>query len=157
MRARIKSSNVMHHLKHIIFGSLLLTACTHAPIQPEAENPVEQSMQQSEQQAETTAKLPNVELSGELLYQYLLSEIASQRGQAELAAEASTDLARKTRDPRIAMRAAQLALQSGQMDKAVEAIRIWRELDPDSPMATRTLFAVLLRRGRLDEARKEGV
>ena len=147
----------MHHLKHIIFGSLLLTACAQAPIQPEAENNVEQSMQQSEQQAETTAKLPNVELSGELLYQYLLSEIASQRGQAELAAEASTDLARKTRDPRIAMRAAQLALQSGQMDKAVEAIRIWRELDPDSPMATRTLFAVLLRSGRLDEARKEVV
>lgn len=149
----------MHPLKYSIFGSLLLAACAQAPVQPETENSVgpeaENQAEQPVQQPETTAKLPNVELSGELLYQYLLSEIASQRGHAGLAAEASADMARKTRDPRIAMRAAQLAIQSGQMDKAVEAIRVWRELDPDSPMTTRTLSAVLLRGGRLDEARQE--
>jgi tetratricopeptide (TPR) repeat protein len=161
MCAHIKSSSVMPHLKYIIIGSLLLTACAQAPIQPEAEKTAEQPTEQPveheqpAQQPESTAALPNVELSRELLYQYLLSEIASQRGHPELAAEASADLAKKTRDPRIAMRAAQLALQSGQMDKAVEAVRAWREIDPDSPMAARTLSAVLLRSGRLDEARQE--
>jgi len=84
-----------------------------------------------------------------------MSEIASQRGQVAFAAEGSSDLAKKTRDPRIAMRAAQLALQSGEMDKAVEAAKVWREFDPDSTVALRTLSAVLLRSGRLDEARQE--
>ena len=141
----------MTQFKYIIFGSLLLTACVQAPLQQEAEYSVESP----EPQAESTAALPNVELSNELLYQYLMSEIANQRGYTELAAEGSSDLARKTRDPRIATRAAQLALQSGHMDKAVEAIRVWLEIEPDSPIAMRTLSAVLLRSGRLDEARQE--
>ncbi|MDO8264696.1 MAG: tetratricopeptide repeat protein [Gallionella sp.] len=143
----------MTQFKYIIFSSLLLTACAQAPRQPEAEKPAEPPVQQTE----STAVLPNVELSDELLYQFLLSEIASQRGHAALAAEGSSELARKTRDPRLAMRAAQLALQSGQVDKAIEAIRVWRESDPDSPVAMSALSEILLRSGRLDEARQEFV
>ena len=140
----------MTHLKCIILGSMLLTACAQAPIQPAVEKPAEQPAAHSE----PAVVLPNVELSNELLYQYLISEIASQRGHSELAAEASLGLARKTRDPRIAMRAAQLALHSGQMDKAVDAIKVWLEIEPDSLVANRTLSAVLLRNGMLGEARQ---
>src|SRR3989338_2300644 len=158
MCAHIKSSTFMNEFKYIIFGSLLLTACAQTPIQPVAEKPVEPPVQQAESPAVLpSAALPNVELSDELLYQFLLSEIASQRGNAALAAESSADLARKTRDPRLAMRAAQLALQSGQSDRAIEAIRIWQESDPDSPVAMSALSEVLLRSGRLDEARQEFV
>lgn len=142
----------MTKIKYIIMGSLLLTACAQVPTQPEAEIPGEGHEQEQEAH---TAPLPNIELSDELLYQYLLSEVASQRGHDDLAADGSAALARKTRDPRVAMRAAQLAVQSGQMDKAIKALRLWREIEPDSQMATRTLVAVLLRGGRLDEARPE--
>lgn len=146
----------MTQFKYIFFSSLLLTACAQAPIQPAAEKPVEPPVQQTESLAALpSAALPNVELSKELLYQFLLSEIANQRGNAALAAEGSSDLARKTRDPRLAMRAAQLALQSGQMDKAIEAIRIWKENDPDSQVAMSALAEVLLRSGKLDEAGQE--
>lgn len=148
----------MTQFKYIIFGSLLLTACAQTPRQPVAEKPVEPPVQQAETPAAlSSAALPNVELSNELLYQFLLSEIASQRGDAAVAVEGSSALARKTRDPRLAMRAAQLALQSGQADKAIEAIRIWRQSDPDSIMAMSALSEVLLRSGRLDEARQEFV
>ena len=165
----------MTDLKYIILGSLLLAACAQPAIQPQGQNPVEPAaenpaepaeenpeepaaenpVEQSMPQAESKEKLPNVDLTSDMLYEYLVSEIASQRGNVGVAAEASLDLARKTRDPRIAMRAAQLALQSGQTDKAIEAIKVWREIDPESPMATRTLSAVLLRSGMLDEARQE--
>jgi tetratricopeptide (TPR) repeat protein len=101
--------------------------------------------------------LPNVELSSELLYEYLVTEIASQRGQNELAVEGSLDLARKTRDPRLAMRATHMAIQSDQMDKAIETLRIWLETDPTSLTAMRMLSSALLRTGRLDEARDEFV
>jgi|ERR1039457_322629 tetratricopeptide (TPR) repeat protein len=159
MCAHIKSSIVMAQFKYILLGSLLLTACAHAPArtpvnqigQPEAADQVEQP----EPQAEAPQVLPNVELSSELLYEFLLSEIASQRGNDTLAVEGSSDLAKKTRDPRLAMRAAHLALQFGQNDKAIEALRIWRDADPSSLMARRMLSSVLLRSGKLDEASEE--
>jgi Flp pilus assembly protein TadD, contains TPR repeats len=159
MCAHIKSSIVMAQFKYILLGSLLLTACAHAPArtpvnqigQPEAADQVEQP----EPQAEAPQVLPNVELSSELLYEFLLSEIASQRGNDTLAVEGSSDLAKKTRDPRLAMRAAHLALQFGQNDKAIEALRIWRDADPSSLMARRMLSSVLLRSGKLDEAGEE--
>lgn len=151
----------MTQFKYILLGSLLLTACAHAPartpvnqiVQPEAADQVEQP----EPQAEAPQVLPNIELSSELLYEFLLSEIASQRGNDTLAVEGITDLAKKTRDPRLAMRAAHLALQFGQIDKAIEALRIWRDADPSSLMARRMLSSVLLRSGKLDEAGEEFV
>ncbi len=144
----------MTQFKYILLGSLMLTACAHAPRQPEAVDQADQ-VEQPEPQAEVPQVLPNVELSSELLYEFLLSEIASQRGNDTLAVEGSSDLAKKTRDPRLAMRAAHLALQSGQFDKAIEALRIWRDADPSSLMARRMLSSVLLRSGKLDEAGEE--
>ena len=131
---------------------MLLTACAQAPkqagqIAPAA--PVEP------QQVEAVQVLPNIELSDELLYEYLLTEIASQRGHQALALEGSADLARKTRDPRLARRAAQLAVESGQMGRAIEALRQWQEVEPGAAVAGRMLSSILLRGGRLEEARLE--
>jgi tetratricopeptide (TPR) repeat protein len=156
----IKGSIYMNKFKYIVFVSLLLAACAQAPRQQEVANQAEQPDQseqsdQSIQQAETPKALPNIELSSDLLYQFLLSEIASQRGQSAIAVDGSLDLAKKTRDPRLAMRATHIALQSGEVDKAVEAIKVWRETDPDSLMARRMMSSVLLRSGKLDEANAE--
>ena len=151
----IKSSIVMNKSLYIFFASLLLAACAHTPQQAEADDQFEQPGQAEAPQEVTPQALPSVELSSELLYEYLLSEIAAQRGNDTLAVEGSLDLAKKTRDPRLAMRAAHMALQFGQLDKAVEALRIWRDTDPSSLMARRMLASVLLRGGRLDEAGEE--
>ncbi len=144
----------MSQFKYIIFGSLLLAACAHSPQKEDAAEQVEQSGQ-PEQEAEVPQGLPNVELSSELLYEFLLSEIASQRGVDAVAVEGSADLAKKTLDPRLAMRAAHLALQYGQIDKAIEALKIWRDADPSSIMARRMLSSVYLRSGNLDAASEE--
>jgi tetratricopeptide (TPR) repeat protein len=147
----------MPQFSYIAFISLLLAACAQLPnhtteqaAEPESATPEEQL---------TTGSMvpPNVELSSELLYEFLLSEIAGQRGETAIAAETSAELAQQTGDPRIAMRAVQMALQSGQLDRAIESLRIWLKGDPDSMMAKRMLSSVLLRTGRLDEARAEFV
>ena len=49
--------------------------------------------------------LPPQDLSPEVLYGYLIAEIALQRGDAGIAAQTFLELARRTRDPRIARRA----------------------------------------------------
>jgi len=151
MRVHIKSCNVMNQFKYIIFGSLLFTACAQGPVRSTAVHPVGEP----DSKPEETAVLPNIELSDELLYEFLLTEVAVQRGDADLAVRGSLELAEKTRDPRLAMRATQIALQSGQLDKAAESLKIWREADPASPMAMRMNASVLLRTGKLDEARQE--
>ena len=138
----------MNPLFYLIAGSLLLTACAQAPQRTEPPPP-------AEPQAEAAPALPNVELSEELLYEFLLTEIANQRGHKALAVESSADLARKTRDPRLARRAAQLAFESGDMNKAIEAFRQWQEIEPTSPLAGRMLASILVRGGRLNEAQPE--
>lgn len=102
-------------------------------------------------------ELPNIELSSELLYDYLLTEFANQRGHKALAVEGSRELAQKTRDPRLVKRAAQLALESGDMNRTVDAFRFWQETEPSAVMATRVLSSLLMRGGRLEEARVEFV
>jgi len=110
MCTRLNSSIAMNLSIYLIAGSLLLTACAQAPQRIVPVPP-------PEPQAETAPVLPNVELSDELLYEFLLTEIANQRGHKALAVEGSADIARKTRDPRLARRAAQLAFESGDMNK----------------------------------------
>lgn len=96
--------------------------------------------------------LPAQPLTSDLLYEFLVTEIAAQRGHKELAAEGGMDLAGKTGDPRLARRAAQLALDAGDLARATEALQAWRELEPDALLPKRMLLTVLLRQGNLAEA-----
>lgn len=142
---------------YFVLGSLLLAACVHTPVHQTGQPDAEDQFEQPDQQAEAPQVLPSIELSSDLLYEFLLSEIAAQRGNDTLAIDGSLDLAKKTHDPRLAMRAAHVALQFGQADKAIEALGIWRDTDPSSLMARRMLSSVLLRSGKIDEAGNEFV
>lgn len=97
--------------------------------------------------------LPNVALDSDMLYQFLLGDIALQRGRPELAAQLYLDLAEKTRDPRVAHRAAQLAYETRQLDKSVEAFGLWQELEPSAPIAKQMLISLLISSGKYKEAR----
>lgn len=95
--------------------------------------------------------LPAQQLTPQILYQLLLAEIAGQRRQFGLSVSAYLDLARSTRDPRIARRAAEISLHARQLDTALEAARLWNELQPQDAMAKQTLANVLVATQRLDE------
>ncbi len=144
----------MIHMKSInciIVCCLLLTGCAQTPVRtvPEA---VPQPVETPKPPVE--AVLPAVELSDDLLYEFLLTEIASQRGHNALAVESSADLAQKTRDPRLARRAAQLAFESGDMNRAIDSFKLWLEVEPGSQLGQRMLASLLLRGGKLDEAQQ---
>ena len=97
--------------------------------------------------------LPRLELNANRLYAFLLGEVAGQRGNPELAARVYLDLSNDTQDPRVARRAAQLALDTRQMDKAMEALTLWLKLEPSSHQSKQLLVTVLLSNGKLEEAR----
>ena len=87
----------------------------------------------------------------QLLYQYLLSEIAGQRGRPVVATRGMLDLAQKTSDPRIARRAAEIAFQSRQTAEAREALLLWITLEPESNTARQALGALVGVQGPIEQ------
>lgn len=99
------------------------------------------------------ANLPDAALSQDLLFKFLLSEIASQRGNLQMAAQGYLELAKSTRDPRVARRAAELATYARLQNTALDAARLWYELDKANPQARQTLVGLLLSGNKLQEAK----
>src|SRR5205814_9580747 len=97
------------------------------------------------------AALPNQELTENLLYEFLLAEIAGQRGNTALSAQEYVDLAKRTRDPRIARRATEVALYARINNAAIEAATVWHETEPGT-RPLQALAGVLVAAGRYDEA-----
>ncbi|AXE30427.1 hypothetical protein DK842_11270 [Chromobacterium phragmitis] len=131
--------------------ALLLAAC--AGVKPPAAALALPEAKPAAESGPDEAKLPKVELTPEILYGVLAGEIAARRGAAGSAGLTYLDLARETRDPRMAQRAAEFCLLTGQLKPATEALRLWIELDPDSLPAREQLFITLMRGGKLAESK----
>ena len=135
----------------IAIAALALAACAHIPPTPPAEA-APAATQEGEAKARLRIEpLPAQELTPQILYQALLAEIAGQRGNLNLSVSAYLDLATTTRDPRIARRAAEVALHGRDLDAALQAARLWVEADPESPQARQMLAGLLVSANRLDE------
>lgn len=135
--------------KYLLLAPAALVAAGCAQLLPkETVQPVAEP-----ERAERSPELPKVDLTGPLLFQYLVSEVAGQRGDTGLATEAMLDLAKTTRDPRLAKRAAEMALQSRRETQALEAATLWHQIDPDEIAARQAVAAILLNSGRLQEAK----
>jgi tetratricopeptide (TPR) repeat protein len=128
-----------------VVAALMLSACAQAPARQSVEAAPEV------QPKVRVEPLPQQELTGQILYQTLLAEIAGQRGNLDLSASAYMDLARSTRDPRVARRAAEMALHGRNLDMALQATRLWVEIDPESSQAHQMMAGLLVSANRLDE------
>ncbi len=92
------------------------------------------------------------EANAEFVYKYLLGEIAGQRGDLSLASQLFLDLAKQTRDPRLAERAARSAAYARQQGLALDAAILWAELDPDSLEAQQASGQMLIATGDIQGA-----
>jgi tetratricopeptide (TPR) repeat protein len=128
------------------------TAQAQTPAPTAAAAPAAAAAAAAAAEAAAQAALPKQELTEEVLYEYLLAEVAGQRGALGLSAQAYADLARQTRDPRIARRAAEVALYARMPGAAIDAARIWYEAEPDSMSALQALTSLLIGAKRQDEA-----
>ena len=106
--------------------------------------------------AETTPpskNAPQTGLSSDFVYKYLVGEVAGQRGDPALAANLFLDLAKSSRDPRMAERAAKAALYGNQPRLAIQATSLWAELDPSSVEAQQAITQMLVAIGQLSDAK----
>lgn len=150
----------------LLLPILLLAACAEAPqrasVAPAAsavpaaaaEAPATEARPEDagQEARDEQPNLPHLELDGKTFYDFLLGDLAAQRGNPELAAKLYMELAETTQDPRVARRAAQLAFDAHRPDQAVPALKLWLKLDPASKQAREGLVTALLTGGRLDEA-----
>jgi tetratricopeptide (TPR) repeat protein len=163
-----------YHLKNtllIVTLSLLLSACATGSIEPApsvladtAAAPIAADHGLSKKQSVTRRSgsasaepaaddpLPLHELTEELMFKLLTSELAFQRGDWQTAYVTMLSLAQQTRDPRIARRAAEIALAAKQADEALNAVRLWRSLAPHSEEAAQYYLSFVVLSDNLAEA-----
>ena len=157
----------MTHLKllPLCAALALATACSQPGVKASQPKVVETQAQQSAAAATETAVDPAVEaaekaqaalpkqpLTSDILFRFLVAEVAGQRGAIDIAQSTYLDLARQTRDPRIARRAAEISVFARDTAGALEATRLWAAAEPDSARAQQTLAALLLNEGKFGEA-----
>lgn len=97
-------------------------------------------------------KVPPSALTPNLMYELLAGEIAGQRGDLQDAARYYLEAASSTKDPRVAERAARIALFARDKERAMSATRLWVKLAPDSAEAKQVLVLLLFNEGKYDAA-----
>jgi tetratricopeptide (TPR) repeat protein len=142
----------------IVTLSALLSACAIAP-QKQAESSAapepataDSATAVAEAPAPVPEALPNNALTGDMLYRITKAELEFKQGQWQGPYITMLALAQQTRDPRLARRAAEMALAAKQGQEALAAIRLWRELAPDSDEAVQYFLGFAVVNDDLGEA-----
>lgn len=124
----------------------------NTPEQPEAQSADAEAGDKAGEAA-TEENLPALTLSSELLYKLLTSEIAFQRGNWQMAYVTLLSSAQQTRDPRLARRAAEIALSAKQSAEALNAVKLWRTLAPASEEAAQYYLSFIILGDNIEEAK----
>ena len=93
------------------------------------------------------------QFNAEFVFRYLTAEIAGQRGELGLSTKLFFELAKSTRDVRLAERAAKVAIYSKNPQAALETTRLWVELDANSTDAKQAATQIYLMNGDLIAAK----
>jgi tetratricopeptide (TPR) repeat protein len=165
-----------HPLKNafvIVTFSTLLSACALSPVQPGAPRPAAakpapstvastpeesvdddgDSMTTPAASAKEETNLPPAALTPDIFFRLLTADIAFQRGEWQGPYMATLGIAQQTRDPRLARRAVEIALAAKRPDEALAAVRLWRELAPQSEEATQYFLGFIILGNDLTEAK----
>ncbi|MEW6766019.1 MAG: tetratricopeptide repeat protein [Pseudomonadota bacterium] len=122
---------------------LLTVACSYLPNAPEASAP--------EVKAATREPTPD-ELRGASFYYIMLAELAGRHGQFADAAALYLEAAKISRDPRVAERAARIALFSRDTATAEQALALWTTLEPEHAERWQAEILLHIRAGRETQA-----
>jgi tetratricopeptide (TPR) repeat protein len=91
--------------------------------------------------------------AADAVFEFLVAEIAAQRGDVEGALTIFHRLARELRDPQIARRAVETAFRARAFGPALESATLLLELDPESSLAREIMAALLANEGEIGKAR----
>jgi tetratricopeptide (TPR) repeat protein len=91
--------------------------------------------------------------SSEAIYEFLVAEVAAQRGDVDGALAIYQRLARELRDPQIARRAVETAIRARAYTAALDSATLLLELEPESSLAREIMATLLANEGDVAKAR----
>ena len=91
--------------------------------------------------------------NADALFEFLVAEVAAQRGDVEAALAIYHRMARELRDPHLARRAVEMAVRARSFGSAIESAAMLLELDPNSTLAREIMAALLANENNIDKAR----
>lgn len=103
--------------------------------------------------AEAASKPVQTEANAEFVFKYLAAEVAGQKGELGISTQLFYDLAKSSRDARLAERAAKVAMYSKNAQAALETAKLWVELDANSTEAQQTAAQIYVINGDLIAAK----
>ncbi|HEX4779161.1 MAG TPA: tetratricopeptide repeat protein [Usitatibacter sp.] len=106
-----------------------------------------------EPKEDTAADSDPAGVKADAMFEYLVAEVAAQRGDTEGAIAVYERLARELKDPAIARRAVETAIRARAFGPAMDSATLLLELDPDSALAREIIAALLANGGDLEKAR----
>lgn len=147
----MKTSDLIVPLSALLFSGAVLAqgvpaaAAEPAPAQAAASSPGKLDAE--------AVDLPKVPLTRDILYRLLAADLAAQRGHWKTAYSMTMRVAKQTHDPRVARRAAEIAIAAKQSSEAMAAVKLWHELAPHSEEATKYYLGFVLINDNLVEAK----
>ncbi|WJW76796.1 tetratricopeptide repeat protein [Thiohalobacter sp. IOR34] len=132
----------------------LLAALSGCNLLPSRPAPAE-SAPAAQPASETATLTVGEPLTGPLLFDILLAEVAGQRKRLDVAVSHYLRAAQESADPRVAERALRVALFAKDHQAALVAARRWVALEPERVEARQMLAALALEAGRRDKAKAQ--
>lgn len=117
-----------------------------APARAEEDEP-------DEEEASTSVEAEEGWTHSEAVFDFLMAEVAAQRGDVEAALGIYHRLARELRDPQVARRAIELAVRIRDFNAALHSAVLLMELDPESGLAREIIAATVANGADLKKAR----
>jgi len=132
--------------------ALILSACGSAPSQSSNADEVQNQNTLEAEYSEIIAALPERPMSPATIEILLEAEFSGYRGDTARVVELYLRAARETQDPQLLARTVQIAIEMGDLDRAMQAAVIWHETEPDNIEARALAVQMLARNGESEAA-----
>ena len=126
---------------------VLLSGCADSPAKPSESEGTVAPVKLVEPKEKAPQKEEKTAIDPDVLFMLLTAELAGQRGQYDVAMEGYTEAAKRTHDPKLAERAAIIAMYIKDGNKTNEAVGLWLQLDSKNQTARKIAALSALRAG----------
>lgn len=146
----------MKHIRSTLLLAVLTTFFSQQALAadnaaPPKKRPVAKEVKRPAVADPKSASAQLLDQTGQAVFQVLVAEMALQRGDTNLATKAYSDLSLRTRDPRVLERTVEIAGYARRYDIALEAAKLWLDVEPGSVRAQQMLTGMLILSNRMDE------
>lgn len=141
----------------VLFSSLAISGCSTYGTSKADVNTVVYDEEQSlyynvNEISDEPSSIKYRPIKADTLYALLTAEMAGHRKRFDIALDQYLQQAQSTKDPDIAERTVRIALFMGSSHHAMEALKVWLEVEPENPILHQTAAQVLMESGDFKQA-----